>query len=97
MTTRTWFKAEKPGEYEIACAELCGLGHYRMRGFLHVHDAAGFEKWYSDQMAEKAAALAPPPPADTTTAASPATTTDTVAASTTATDTTATAADTAAH
>ncbi len=28
------FTAEQTGEYEIACAELCGLGHYRMRGLL---------------------------------------------------------------
>ena len=24
------------GEYEIACAELCGLGHYKMHGMVHV-------------------------------------------------------------
>jgi cytochrome c oxidase subunit 2 len=31
--------------WEIACAQLCGLGHYRMRGQLFVHGAAEFDKW----------------------------------------------------
>jgi cytochrome c oxidase subunit 2 len=38
---------------EIACAQLCGLGHYRMRGFLTVHTQESFDKW----MAEKLEAL----------------------------------------
>jgi cytochrome c oxidase subunit 2 len=28
---KIWFEATKPGHFEIACAELCGLGHYQMR------------------------------------------------------------------
>jgi cytochrome c oxidase subunit 2 len=32
-------------QYEIACAQLCGLGHYRMRGFVTVLGADEFEKW----------------------------------------------------
>ncbi len=32
-------------KWEIACAQLCGLGHYRMRGQLFVHSQAAFEKW----------------------------------------------------
>ncbi len=31
--------------WEIACAQLCGLGHYRMRGQFEVHTKAEFEKW----------------------------------------------------
>lgn len=27
-----WFQASKSGEYELVCAELCGWGHYKMRG-----------------------------------------------------------------
>jgi cytochrome c oxidase subunit 2 len=42
--------------WEIACAQLCGLGHYRMRGQLNVDTKADFEKW----MRENApAAVAP--------------------------------------
>ena len=36
MTTETWFVPRQSGVYEIACAEHCGLGHYRMRGQLTV-------------------------------------------------------------
>ena len=32
MTVETWFIPKEAGDYEIACAEHCGLGHYRMRG-----------------------------------------------------------------
>ena len=32
-------------QYEIACAQLCGLGHYRMRGFVTVQSAEDFQKW----------------------------------------------------
>jgi len=44
MTTRIWFQGEHVGNWEIACAELCGLGHYRMRGQVHVVPAADFDK-----------------------------------------------------
>jgi cytochrome c oxidase subunit 2 len=36
MTVETWFVPRQAGQFEIACAEHCGLGHYRMRGQLHV-------------------------------------------------------------
>jgi cytochrome c oxidase subunit 2 len=44
MTIQTWFVPRDVGDYEIACAEHCGLGHYRMRGALHVVPAAEFEQ-----------------------------------------------------
>ena len=47
-------------QYEIACAQLCGLGHYRMRGFVIVETAAEFEQ-RMDQMVQDAAALADNP------------------------------------
>jgi cytochrome c oxidase subunit 2 len=43
-----WFEATQTGEYEIACAELCGLGHYRMRAFLTVEDEATFQAWLAE-------------------------------------------------
>ncbi len=36
-------------QYEIACAQLCGLGHYRMRGFVTVQTAEEFQKWMADE------------------------------------------------
>ncbi len=43
MTVQTWFTPTETGDYEIACAEHCGLGHYRMRGLVHVVPAAELE------------------------------------------------------
>ncbi len=34
---------------EIACAQLCGLGHYRMKGFLTVHNNEGYQAWLDEQ------------------------------------------------
>jgi len=34
---------------EITCAQLCGLGHYRMRGFFTVHDDEGYLAWLDEQ------------------------------------------------
>ena len=33
------------GVYEISCAELCGLGHYRMRSVVRVVSQEQFEQW----------------------------------------------------
>jgi cytochrome c oxidase subunit 2 len=52
MVIRMHFKAEKEGTYEIACAELCGLGHHRMRSFLLVKSEAEYQKWLAEQAAE---------------------------------------------
>jgi cytochrome c oxidase subunit 2 len=50
-----------PGfQYEIACAQLCGLGHARMRGFVTVQSAEEFQKWMDDAAAEAAAAESDP-------------------------------------
>jgi cytochrome c oxidase subunit 2 len=45
LRTTLSFTADKPGEYEIACSELCGLGHHQMRSILHVMPAAEFDRW----------------------------------------------------
>src|SRR5205814_2035160 len=34
LDTPVWFIPNRIGDYEIACSQLCGLGHYRMRGFV---------------------------------------------------------------
>lgn len=39
------FTATKIGEYEVACAELCGMQHYKMRARMLVMSAADFDKW----------------------------------------------------
>jgi cytochrome c oxidase subunit 2 len=35
--------------FEIACAQLCGLGHYRMKGFLTVHNDEGYSTWLQEE------------------------------------------------
>jgi len=41
------------GDYEIACAELCGLGHYKMHGMLKVVSQEEYDKWLAAREAEK--------------------------------------------
>lgn len=52
MTIETWFVPQQPGDFEIACAEHCGLGHYRMRGQVHVVPAADFERRLTEAAAQ---------------------------------------------
>jgi cytochrome c oxidase subunit 2 len=42
------------GTFEIVCAELCGMGHYLMRGTMEVRDREGFEAWIREQEKEVA-------------------------------------------
>jgi cytochrome c oxidase subunit 2 len=35
--------------WDIACAQLCGLGHYRMKGQYQVHTKADFDAWMASQ------------------------------------------------
>lgn len=51
-----WFIPNRAGEYEITCSQLCGLGHFRMRGFMTIQSADEFQKWLDDQLAELQAA-----------------------------------------
>ncbi|MBI2093192.1 MAG: cytochrome c oxidase subunit II [Candidatus Omnitrophica bacterium] len=55
LTTHVWLSATKSGQYEIACAELCGLGHYRMRGFLTVESPEAFTAWLAEMFKEQTA------------------------------------------
>lgn len=51
MTTPVWFEATQTGEFTLACAELCGLGHYTMGGTVIVHSQADFQDWLAEQQA----------------------------------------------
>jgi cytochrome c oxidase subunit 2 len=52
MTTELWFVPKETGDFEIACAQHCGLGHYRMRGQVHVVEAADFDKAVTEAAAQ---------------------------------------------
>jgi cytochrome c oxidase subunit 2 len=47
------FTPTETGSYEIACAELCGLGHYKMHGILKVVSQNEFDQWIAAHEAEK--------------------------------------------
>lgn len=51
MNIVAWFQATTPGEYEIACAELCGMGHYKMRARVFVHTPEEYTAWLAEQAA----------------------------------------------
>lgn len=49
MMIPVWFTPTRLGEYEIACSQLCGLGHYRMRGILRVVTQEDYRAWLRAQ------------------------------------------------
>jgi cytochrome c oxidase subunit II len=49
LTTKIRLTPDREGDYEVVCAELCGLGHSTMRQFVHVLPADKFQTWLSDQ------------------------------------------------
>ncbi len=57
MRTRT---GNPQFQYEIACAQLCGLGHARMRGLVTVQSAEEFQAWMAEELAAQAGAAADP-------------------------------------
>ncbi|MGH8383137.1 c-type cytochrome [Pseudomonas sp.] len=49
MVSYFWFTPTKTGNYEILCAEYCGLGHYNMRGQMIVEEQGAFDQWLTSQ------------------------------------------------
>jgi cytochrome c oxidase subunit 2 len=47
-----WFQALETGEYDLVCAELCGWGHYKMKGRVYVQSRTDYEA-YLDELHEK--------------------------------------------
>jgi cytochrome c oxidase subunit 2 len=50
FTAHAQFQPTKTGKYEIACSELCGLGHYQMGGAVLVQSREEFEQWLAQQV-----------------------------------------------
>ena len=44
-----WFTPTKLGEFEILCAEFCGVGHFNMRGYVEVKERNEYEQWLDQQ------------------------------------------------
>ena len=53
LNLKVHFTATQVGRYEIACAELCGLGHHTMRAFLDVMSEVDYAHWLEDRAAEQ--------------------------------------------
>ena len=49
IVTFYWFEPNKVGEYEVLCAEYCGVGHYAMRGGGEVQSTEDYNIWLSEQ------------------------------------------------
>jgi cytochrome c oxidase subunit 2 len=58
-----WFKPIKTGNYEVVCGQLCGLGHYGMKGMLVVDNPADYQAWLKER-AELAGTQSAPAPAE---------------------------------
>lgn len=53
MRIPTWFEAARSGNYEVACAQLCGNNHYSMKALMTIHDTdSQFEAWLEAQRPE---------------------------------------------
>jgi cytochrome c oxidase subunit 2 len=67
MKIPVWFKAKETGQFDIVCAELCGWGHYKMKGRITIESREDFNRWLDDQYARQQATQ--PEAADATVAA----------------------------
>lgn len=59
MKQGVWFRALEEGEYDLVCAELCGWGHYKMKGRLTVQSRADFDRWLAQKYQEQQATQEP--------------------------------------
>lgn len=48
MHIPVWFQPTVVGTFELGCAELCGLGHYRMRAVVTVHTQQDYDRWVAE-------------------------------------------------
>jgi cytochrome c oxidase subunit II len=54
LTIPVWFDTDQAGHYELVCAELCGWGHYKMRGSVTVHATQReFDEWMESALKEQ--------------------------------------------
>jgi len=46
-----WFEAKTTGNFQLGCAQLCGLGHYEMKADLIIQTPEDFQKWLDEEHA----------------------------------------------
>ena len=61
MQQLVWFKALQDGRYDLVCAELCGWGHYKMKGQVVFEPRADFDAWLASQTELQNARTEAPP------------------------------------
>jgi cytochrome c oxidase subunit 2 len=49
MITYFWLTPTRTGTFDILCFELCGTGHYAMRGYVVVEEEGAYEEWLQEQ------------------------------------------------
>jgi cytochrome c oxidase subunit II len=49
LVTYVWFTPTRTGSFDLLCEELCGIGHFAMRGRLVVDEPAAFQAWLDRQ------------------------------------------------
>ncbi|MED5262985.1 MAG: cytochrome C oxidase subunit II [Myxococcota bacterium] len=55
-----WFEPTLEGEFDIQCAEICGVGHALMGGRVHVESEADHAAWVADNSSTSLASAALP-------------------------------------
>ena len=49
-----WFEPTRTGNFELACSQICGSGHYNMKAPIRVVSQEEFDKWQAGKIAAKA-------------------------------------------
>jgi cytochrome c oxidase subunit 2 len=49
LVTYTWFTPTRTGSFDLLCEELCGIGHFAMRGRIVVDEPAAYQAWLERQ------------------------------------------------
>ena len=44
-----WWVPNQVGNWEVNCSQLCGLGHYRMRGFVTIMEQEDYDAWLEEE------------------------------------------------
>jgi cytochrome c oxidase subunit II len=64
MKQFVWFQPTKAGVYDIVCAELCGWGHYKMRGRVTIESREKYDLWLAQKAQEQNQAGFTPEPVE---------------------------------
>ena len=57
MKIPVWFRATEKGSFDIVCAELCGWGHYKMKGRITIVSRDEYDEWLDKKYREQTATV----------------------------------------